>query len=89
MANVSHSVAEESKGVGFNDKLLRTVRELSDPRYHNIMPTRTGGGSSSEHSPKKTATIVKEREAPSQIQESWRMDDSYSLQFRPAVIGTL
>ncbi|KAM6497406.1 hypothetical protein JOM56_007879 [Amanita muscaria] len=73
---------KKARALASMDKLLRTVRERSDHRYHNIMPIRTpmrwAEAFLLNTTLKKTATIVEEREAPSQIQEPRRMDDSYS-----------
>lgn len=38
---VSASVAEENKDVASMDRLLKVVRQRSDPVYHSVMPMRT------------------------------------------------
>ncbi|KAK2462511.1 hypothetical protein APHAL10511_005481 [Amanita phalloides] len=83
LKDVSPTVAEENKDVTSMDRLLRVVKDHSDPKYHNIVPLRKPMRWAEtlllNCSPNRTGTATGTREKNEEPQSPPRkMNDSYS-----------
>ncbi|KAF8797711.1 Thioesterase/thiol ester dehydrase-isomerase [Phlegmacium glaucopus] len=79
---VLKAVIEENKDVSSMDRLLKIVRERSDPSYHNVMPLRTPTPWSETLLP-KVATFTSAPDDAIPLTTPRHMYDSYSESILP------